>query len=79
MYKSYKTADEAEAAAIKYAEENLLIDFDGMNCNDYLDEDAVECGGWDGVSRRCECDNRRVSWNIEKNPDGTFYAVARAY
>lgn len=26
-------------------------------------EDSCEnCGGWDGVSRRCECGNRRVSW-----------------
>jgi hypothetical protein len=27
------------------------------NCND-------ECVGWDGFSRRCECNNRRFQWTI---------------
>jgi hypothetical protein len=22
-----------------------------MNCNDYLEEDEVECGGWDGKDK----------------------------
>ena len=80
MHKSYKTAEEAAAAAEKYAAENGPIEFDGMNCNDYKEDHEVECAGWDGEwYRRCECGNRRVSWDIEKNPDGTFYAVARAY
>jgi len=26
------------------------------------DEYCEGCDGWDGESRRCECDNRRVSW-----------------
>lgn len=30
-------------------------DFSGQNCDD-------PCRGWDGVSRRCECGNRRVDW-----------------
>lgn len=30
------------------------IRFDGQNCD--------ECPGWDGLSRRCECGNRRVYW-----------------
>jgi hypothetical protein len=75
MNESYSTPEEAEAAAIEYAEENGLIEFDGMNCNDY----GSQCFGWDGTDRRCECGNRRVSWDIEKNLDGSFYAVARAY
>lgn len=79
LYKSYSTSDQAEAAAIKYAAEEVFVDFEGMNCNDYLDDDDVECCGWDGESRRCECGNRRVNWEIEKNSDGTFCAVARAY
>lgn len=35
--------------------EDLLISFSG---DDYCEE----CAGWDGVSRRCECGNRRVYW-----------------
>jgi hypothetical protein len=79
MSENYPTAEEAEAAARKYAEENGPIIFDGMNCNDYKEDHEVECDGWDGDDRRCECGNRRVSWDIEKTVDGKFYAVARAY
>ena len=79
MWKNYKTADEALAAAEKYTAENGSIRFEGMNCNDYKDEAEPECTGWDGFDRRCDCGNRRVSWDIEKNPDGSFYAQARAY
>lgn len=76
----YETPDEAVAAAEKYATENGGVDtFDGMNCNDYKDESEPECTGWDGFDRRCDCGNRRVSWDVEKNPNGRFYAVARAY
>jgi hypothetical protein len=79
LYTTYNTTEEAEAAAIAYAEENGSIPFDGMNCNDYKEDDEIECDGWDGASRRCDCGNRRVCWDFEKNPDGKFYAVARAY
>ena len=79
MWTNYKTADEALAAAEKYAAENGPIEFDGMNCNDYKEDHEVECDGWDGFDRRCNCGNRRVSWDIEKNIDGSFYAQARAY
>jgi hypothetical protein len=76
---NYATEQEALSAAMQYAFENGLIEFDGMNCNDYLEEDDVECGGWDGEERRCECGNRRVSWDIEKTSEGRYYALARAY
>jgi hypothetical protein len=79
MNDDYATPEEAEAAARKYAEENGPIIFDGMNCNDYKDEDEVECDGWDGDDRRCNCGNRRVYWEIEKTIEGRFYAEARAY
>ena len=49
------------------------IEFEGMNCNDWIGEDEEECTGWDGLSRRCECGNRRVSWIKEY---GIVYAVA---
>jgi len=80
MNTDYDTPEQAEAAAKAYAEANGGFDtFDGMNCNDYLDDDQPECIGWDGISRRCDCGNRRVSWDIEQNSNGKFYAVARAY
>lgn len=79
MYKNYPTPEEAEAAARQYALENGPIIFDGMNCNDYKDEDEVECDGWDGDDRRCNCGNRRVYWEISKTIEGRFYASAVAY
>lgn len=50
-----------------------LFDFDGQNCDG-------PCSGWDGISRRCECGNRRVSWTAGwghsfKNP----YVRGEAY
>jgi hypothetical protein len=67
------------AAALTYEElvakampaDGELIEFDGQNCNDY-DEDA-NCGGWDGVSNRCQCGNRRVYWSQFRD---AVYAVA---
>ena len=72
MHGKYNTADEALAAAEKYAVENGSVEFDG-------DQECNHCIGWDGFDRRCDCGNRRVSWDIEKNLDGSFYAQARAY
>lgn len=40
-----------------------FIEFAGMNCNDWLEPNQSQCLGWDGVSRRCECGNRRVYWD----------------
>lgn len=66
----YKTQEEAVAAA--KPKEGDFIDFDGQNCED-------PCAGWDGESRRCECGNRRVSFDVEKDSEGNFYANASAY
>jgi uncharacterized protein (DUF1786 family) len=52
--------------------EDDLFDFDGHNCH-YVDQD---CGGWDGVSRRCNCGNRRVTWVLS---DDKSYVYAEAY
>lgn len=56
-------------AAAEYYDANFdpdsMIEFDGMNCGDLYDEatDAeINCSGWDGISRRCSCGNRRVYW-----------------
>lgn len=34
-----------------------FVDFEGHNCEG-------PCAGWDGKSRRCECGNRRVLWQL---------------
>jgi hypothetical protein len=31
------------------------------------DDECIDCSGWDGESRRCQCGNRRVSWEFEGN------------
>jgi hypothetical protein len=71
------TEAEAIDKAIKESGEDY-IDFSGMNCNDYLDDDQDACPGWDGESRRCFCGNRRVCWNTEIF-DGKWIAYAEAY
>lgn len=47
-----------ESPKTKYTEN--YIEFEGMNCNDFLKPGEPECPGWDGYSRRCKCGNRRV-------------------
>ena len=47
-----------------------FISFDGDNCED--------CVGWDMESRRCECGNRRVDWEVDGS-DGEYYIFAVAY
>lgn len=53
-----------------------MFDFNGQNCDDW--GDGPSCTGWDGESRRCDCGNRRVSWES----DGDFrsmYIYGEAY
>ena len=75
----YKTEQEAEDAARLDAYLRGSIPFDGWNCNDYRDEDEMECLGWDGESKRCDCDNRRVYWYVTKDKDGLYRAEAIAH
>lgn len=75
----HTTEQEAIDYAIKLIGEDGWVEFDGMNCNDYLDDDEEECMGWDGEDRRCDCGNRRVSWSIQTESDGSFTAYAEAY
>lgn len=66
-----------EEKAIQTAISNLdgrYTDFDGNNC----DEDR-NCLGWDGMSHRCDCGNRRVSWEISFNEPSTYRVYAAAY
>ncbi len=44
------------------------IDFSGNNCFDVL-EKGEQCKGWDGVSGRCYCENRRVDWEFDEDLD----------
>lgn len=73
---TYKTEEEAIAAAKAEAEVDGWVEFDGQNCDDYK-EDSF-CMGWDGESRRCDCGNRQVYWSTSKHDDGTFTAHAVA-
>jgi len=71
----YLTAE----AAIAAAEANGDVDeFEGMNCNDYLEDGQPECTGWDGVSYRCDCGNRRVYWATYGDTETGFTAFAVA-
>lgn len=79
MDNRYKTEQEAEDVARLDARLRGSVPFDGWNCNDYRDEDEMECTGWDGESRRCDCDNRRVYWYATKDNDGLYSAEAVAY
>jgi hypothetical protein len=76
---TFDTPEEAVKAAEDYAQENGDVEFDGMNCNEWLEEDQIECSGWDGFDRRCTCGNRRVYWEVQKNSDGKYFANATAY
>lgn len=75
---TYNTEEEAIAAKIKELDGDFT-DFDGNNCADTGWEDGTACAGWDGVSRRCDCTNRRVYWETSRDSDGKFYAYAVAY
>lgn len=73
MSKSYEELVAAAQAAIGEGE---FIEFEGMNCNDYMGpDDGPPCPGWDGKSRRCACGNRRVYWTLERDGE-SVYAVA---
>lgn len=74
MSEGYNTAEEAIKAGI---EAGGVEEFEGMNCGDY--DDDVVCGGWDGVDRRCDCGNRRVSWETGQYNNGKFYAYGVAW
>ena len=69
----YDTAEEAIQAGI---DAGGVDEFEGMNCND---DDGTFCSGWDGVDRRCDCGNRRVSWETGQYDNGKFYAYGVAY
>ena len=76
MNMSYDTKEEA----IAEFSSNDFIEFEDMNCNDWIGEGETECRGWDMLSHRCDCGNRRVDWQFSHNADGTIeYAFGYAY
>ena len=75
---NYKTREEAIEAFTKEAGDDF-IEFEGMNCNEWKDEDEVECEGWQVGERRCDCGNRRVSIEVDGTDETGYYAYASAY
>lgn len=62
-YTSYYAIGKNRNEVIDILEQIDLLDggyteFDGS-------EYCEDCSGWDGISRRCQCDNRRVDWEID--------------
>ena len=74
----YKTREEAIEAFEKQHDDDF-IEFEGMNCNDYLSDDKDECWGWQIGDRRCDCGNRRVSIETYGDEKTGFTAFACAY
>lgn len=74
----FKTEQEAIDAFIRDSGDDF-IEFEGMNCNDWLDDDADECAGWQVGEHRCDCGNRRVSICTDGDSTNGFYAYACAY
>jgi len=60
--------EELKAAATK---DEKWHSFNGQNCDG-------PCKGWDGLSRRCECGNRRVDWTSEGD-FSDMYIYGEAY
>lgn len=52
----------AEAEQLAFDQEVARLTLCGELHSFAGDDNCENCGGWDGVSRRCECGNRRVSW-----------------
>lgn len=68
----YKTAHEAIQAEIEENQCNDFTAFDG-------DDGCEECEGWDMMSNRCDCGNRRVSWAADYINPNEWYAFAQAH
>jgi hypothetical protein len=70
---SFKGYSSTEVAAILtyFPDASSCVGFDGDDTCAWNDN---VCTGWDGYSRRCECGNRRVSWEVDFK-----YARAVAY
>jgi hypothetical protein len=60
----------------KRMDNRTFIDFDGKNCDDCNSDSDPKCHGWDGISRRCDCGNRRVDWEKDEYSETGYRAVA---
>lgn len=74
----YKTEQEAIDAFTAQIGDDF-VEFDGQNCNDFLDDDAMECVGWQIGEKRCDCGNRRVFIETYGDAQNGYTAFACAY
>ena len=75
----FKTRQEAIEAFEKQHGDDF-IKFEGMNCNDYRDEDdGYYCAGYLIGSCRCNCGNRRVDIGVDGDDKTGYTAYAYAY
>lgn len=70
-----------EAARKHYLVENEdeLVEFDGQNCNEFMEEDDEPCGGWWVGEHRCECGERRVYLGTYGDEKTGYFAFPTAY
>lgn len=54
-----------DAHSVKFDELVTKATHDGKLHSFNGDDNCEGCSGWDGISRRCQCGNRRVSWSSE--------------
>lgn len=80
--KSVNSAERRSELIEEKIKEGGFFDFYGHNCNSggYTrynggSDSDDDCPGWDGESRRCDCGNRRVSWEYDEEND-RIYAEA---
>lgn len=70
-----KTYEELVAEAQARIGEDEFVEFEGMNCNDYLADGELPCPGWDGRDKRCVCGNRRVYWALSADRESVYAAA----
>ena len=76
MTKYFNTPEEAiQNAQEKARNSDEFYGFDGQNCHDLDDNNCI---GWDGLSRRYSCGNRRVYWETYQ-VFGKYNVYASAY
>lgn len=72
-----KASEEAEEAAEEKRYGELVakklkeLGYGYIDIKDYNCEQA-DCVGWDGISKRCECGNRRVYWRHDISDDEVY-------
>lgn len=68
MITDEKLKELIDAAMVDVRLSGGFVNFDG-------DEFCVDCKGWDGESRRCDCGNRRVDWTVSDDDSYVYPEV----